>query len=180
MNHLRPRPESPLAFQSTFKQPNPLHQRAGNVGREKGGSKSLFPVGTVTTAIMKIQVVKSRAEIASVDPEERVIHLAFPISTVSLVDLMKRCPQLEAVQVPPSLFRNMFKSSQCLLDARGVKFFEGTIQGYKTDTDDHYTVDDGVVLQRGGSSWLRDCIPRRLWRGWPRRRRSRRVWRVSS
>ena len=99
---------------------------------------------------MKIQVVKSRAEIASVDPEERVIHLAFPISTVSLVDLMKRCPQLEAVQVPPSLFRNMFKSSQCLLDARGVKFFEGTIQGYKTDTDDHYTVDDGVVLQRAG------------------------------
>ena len=99
---------------------------------------------------MKIQVVKSRAEIASVDPEESVIHLAFPISTVSLVDLMKRCPQLEAVQVPPSLFRNMFKSSQCLLDARGVKFFEGTIQGYKTDTDDHYTVDDGVVLQRAG------------------------------
>lgn len=99
---------------------------------------------------MKIQVVKSRAEIASVDPEERVIHLAFPISTVSLVDLMKRCPQLEAVQVPPSLFRNMFKSSQCLLDARGGKFFEGTIQGYKTDTDDHYTVDDGAVLLRAG------------------------------
>ena len=109
-----------------------------------------MPVGIVYTATMLIRVVNSRAEIANVDPEDRVIHLAFPISTVALVDLMKRCPRLEAVQTPPSVFRNMFKSSRCLLDARGIRFFEGTIQGYRAVTGDHYTIDDALILQRAG------------------------------
>jgi hypothetical protein len=97
---------------------------------------------------MKIQLVNSRAEIASLDSDERVVHLTFPISTVDLLSLMKQCPRLEAIQAPPSLFRNMFKSSRRLLDVRRVKFFEGTIQGYRTGTDDHYTIDDGLILQK--------------------------------
>ena len=97
---------------------------------------------------MKIQLVNSRAEIASLDSDERVVHLTFPISTVDLLSLMKRCPRLEAIQAPPSLFRNMFKSSRRLLDVRRVKFFEGTIQGYRTGTDDHYTIDDDLILLR--------------------------------
>ena len=109
-----------------------------------------MPVGTVTTAIMQIRVVNSRAEIASVDPEERVFHLTFNPTTVALLDLMQRCPRLEAIQVPPFQFRNMFKSSRCFLEARGVTFFEGTIRGYRSDTGDHYTVDDGLILQRAG------------------------------
>jgi len=128
--------------------PNP--QGAGNAGLDTGGSKPLLPVGTVTTSIMQIRVVNSRAEIATVDPEERVFHLTFPLTTVALLDLMQRCPSLEAIQVPPFQFRNMFKSSRYFLEARGVTFFEGTIQGYRSDTGAHYTIDDAFILQRAG------------------------------
>ncbi|WP_316966572.1 DUF1699 family protein [Candidatus Methanocrinis natronophilus] len=96
---------------------------------------------------MKIRVVNSRAEIATVDPKERVVHLTFTPTTVALLDLMQRCLRLEAIQVPPFQFRNMFKSSRCFLEARRVTFFEGTIQGHRSETGKHYTIDDALILQ---------------------------------
>ncbi|WP_394356939.1 DUF1699 family protein [Candidatus Methanocrinis natronophilus] len=74
----------------------------------------------------------------------------FTPTTVALLDLMQRCLRLEAIQVPPFQFRNMFKSSRCFLEARGVTFFEGTIQGHRSDTGDHYIVDDALYPPKGG------------------------------
>jgi len=66
-----------------------------------------LPVRIVSTAIMKIRIVNSRDEIASLDPEERVVHLATPPIALAFEELIKRCSQLEAIQVPPSRFRNV-------------------------------------------------------------------------
>ncbi|MGD9566675.1 MAG: DUF1699 family protein, partial [Methanothrix sp.] len=143
-------PRKPSGILYTYICPNPLCQRAGIAGLAAGGSKHFSPVGTFTISIMQIRVVTSRAEIATVDPDERVFHLTFTPTTVALLDLMQRCPRLEAIQVPPFQFRNMFKSSRCFLEARGVTIFEGTIQGYRSATGDHYTVDEGSILQRAG------------------------------
>ncbi|MDF0591960.1 hypothetical protein [Candidatus Methanocrinis natronophilus] len=54
----------------------PYPQRGGNEGLDTARSKRLLPVGIVTTPTMLIRVVNSRAEIASLDPEERVDYLA--------------------------------------------------------------------------------------------------------
>ncbi|MGD9566660.1 MAG: DUF1699 family protein, partial [Methanothrix sp.] len=81
---------------------------------------------------MKIRVVNSRDEIAKLDPRERVVHLVAPPTTLVLLELINRCTKLEVLEV------------------RGVTFFEGTIQGYRSATGDHYTVDEGSILQRAG------------------------------
>lgn len=99
---------------------------------------------------MKIRVIGSKDEIAQLDPRERVVHLAVPITALLLLELIKRCPRLEAVQIPPSRFRTMFKSSRCLLEVQGVKIFPGLVWGYRTDMYAYYTVDDGLILQRAG------------------------------
>ncbi|UEC42034.1 MAG: hypothetical protein METHAR1v1_310002 [Methanothrix sp.] len=54
-----------------------------------------MPVGTVTTSIMQIRVVNSRAEIASLDPEERAVYLATHPVVLALLELIKRCPRKE-------------------------------------------------------------------------------------
>jgi hypothetical protein len=44
---------------------------------------------------MQIRVVNSRAEIASLDPEERAVYLATHPVVLALLELIKRCPRKE-------------------------------------------------------------------------------------
>ena len=97
-----------------------------------------------------IRIVNSREKIAKLDPRERVVHLTFPLTTVALLELIQRCPRLEAIEAPPYRYRTMFKSSRCLLDVQGVKVFPALIQGHRTDRAEYITVDDGAILQRAG------------------------------
>jgi hypothetical protein len=97
---------------------------------------------------MKIRIVSSRDEIAQLDPEERVVHLTICPTTIVLLELIKRCPKLDAVQIAPFQFRNMSKSNRGFLEVQGVKIFEGLIQGYRTDMNEYRTIDDGLILQR--------------------------------
>jgi hypothetical protein len=99
---------------------------------------------------MKIKVVNSKEEITKLDPRERVVHLTFPLTTIALLELIQRCPRLEAIEAPPYRYRTMFKSSRCLLDVRGVRVFPALIQGHRTDHAEYITVDDGWILQRAG------------------------------
>lgn len=99
---------------------------------------------------MKIRVIGSKDEIAQLDPRERVVHLVAPPTALLLLELIKRCPKLEAVQIPPSRFRTMFKSSRRLLEVQGVKVFPGSVWGHRTDMYEYHTVDDGAILQRAG------------------------------
>ena len=101
-------------------------------------------------AAMKIRVIGSKDEIAQLDPRERVVHLAVPITALVLLELIKRCPRLEAVQVPPSKFSKVSKPSRGLLEVQGVKIFPGLVWGHRTDMYAYYTVDDGLILQRAG------------------------------
>ena len=97
---------------------------------------------------MQIRVVNSRAEIATLDPEERVVYLATHAVALALLELIKRCPHLEAVELSPSRYRNMCKSSWGLLEAHGVKIFEGTAQRRRADRTGYFTVDEGLILHR--------------------------------
>ncbi|NLX38884.1 MAG: DUF1699 family protein, partial [Methanothrix sp.] len=81
---------------------------------------------------------------------EKVVHLAFPLPAVVLFELMKRCPRLKAIEVPPSRFTMLSKPTMCLLEVQGVKVFPGLVWGHRTDIDEYYTVDEGAILQRAG------------------------------
>ena len=85
---------------------------------------------------------------AQLDPEERVVHLTIYPTTIVLLELIKKCPKLDAVQIAPFQFRNMSKSNRGFLEVQGVKIFEGLIQGYRTSMNEYRTIDDGLILQR--------------------------------
>jgi len=116
------------------------------VGGQSCGIRSLWGV----QAAMKIRIVSSKDEIPQLDPEERVVHLATPAIALAFEELIKRCSQLEAVQVPPSRFRNVSKRSRAILEVQGVRIFEGLLCGYRTARAEYYIVDDGLILQRAG------------------------------
>jgi len=97
---------------------------------------------------MKIRVVSSREEIAQLNPNERVVHLVAPSTAITLLELINRCPKLEAVQVHPSRFEKLSEPSLCLLKLQGVKIFPGVIQGHRTDMAEYFTVDNGLIIQK--------------------------------
>ena len=99
---------------------------------------------------MKIRIVNSREEISRLDPKERVVHVSFPLTTSALLELAKKCPKLEGIQVPPSRFAKMGGRSLILLEVLGVRIFEGSIQGYRSDRDEYITIDDSRIRQRAG------------------------------
>jgi hypothetical protein len=51
---------------------------------------------------MKIRVVSSREEIFTLNPGERVVHLAFRPSNKDLFGLVETCPKIEVIQLPKS------------------------------------------------------------------------------
>jgi len=49
---------------------------------------------------MKFRVVSSREEIFTLNPNERVVHLAFRPSNKDLFALIEACPKIEVIHYP--------------------------------------------------------------------------------
>jgi len=94
---------------------------------------------------MKIRVVSSKIEIPDLNPNERIIHLAFRPSNVDFLTLMKRCPRLRAIQVPPSYHKTMSKAIQLFLEMQGIDLLEGDVWGHRKDIDEYFMVDEETV-----------------------------------
>jgi hypothetical protein len=97
---------------------------------------------------MKIRIINSKDEIPELDPKERVVHLTIPPVYFVLLELVNRCPELEAIEVPPSQLPNVSKPFRYLMEVRGVEIFEGRIWGHRTDMTKYCTVDDSLIIQR--------------------------------
>jgi len=59
---------------------------------------------------MKIRVISSRDEIFTLNPNERVVHLAFRPSNKDVFGLVETCPKVEVIQLPQSYRRTISKS----------------------------------------------------------------------
>jgi len=94
---------------------------------------------------MKIRVVSSKNEIPDLNPNERMVHLAFRPSNVDFLSLMKRCPRLRAIQVPPSYHKTMSKATKVFLEMQGIELLEGDVWGHRKDIDEYYMVDDETI-----------------------------------
>ncbi len=96
---------------------------------------------------MKIRVVSSKAEIPDLNPNERIVHLAFRPSNVDFLTLMKRCPRLRAIQVPPSYHKTMSKAIKVFLEMQGIDLLEGDVWGHRKDIDEYFMVDEETVTE---------------------------------
>jgi hypothetical protein len=94
---------------------------------------------------MRLRVVSSKNEIPNLNPNEKLIHLAFRASNVDFLNLMQRCPRLRMIQVPPSYRKTMSNAIQVFLDMQGIELLEGDVWGHRKDLDEYFTVDDSTL-----------------------------------
>ena len=82
---------------------------------------------------MKIRVVSSKEKINSLEPNDKYIHLAFRPSKTDIFSLVQTCPDVKAIQVPPSYIRKVSISNMMLLDMKGIALLEGNVWRHRKD-----------------------------------------------
>jgi hypothetical protein len=96
---------------------------------------------------MKIRVVSSREEIFTLNPNERIVHLAFRPSNKDIFSLVENCPKIEVIQVPKSYRRTISKSIEMFLEMQRIQLIEGDVWGHRKDINEYYTVPTSVIEQ---------------------------------
>ena len=94
---------------------------------------------------MRMRVVSARSEIPNLNPNEKMIHLAFRASNVDFLNLMQKCPRLRLIQVPPSYMKTMSDAIQVFMDMQGIELLEGDVWGHRKDLDEYFTVEDETL-----------------------------------
>ncbi|MDD1751917.1 MAG: DUF1699 family protein [Methanotrichaceae archaeon] len=92
-----------------------------------------------------MRVISSRDEIQDLNPNEKVVHMSFRPSNVDFLNLMKKCPRLRAIQVPPSYQRTMSNVMKGFLEMQGVDLLEGDVWGHRKDLDEYITIEDRTL-----------------------------------
>jgi hypothetical protein len=95
--------------------------------------------------IMKIRVVSSREEIFTLNPNERVVHLAFRPSNKDIFALVETCPKIEVIQLPKSYRRTVSKSIEMFLEMQRVQLIEGDVWGHRKDINEYYNIPSSVI-----------------------------------
>jgi hypothetical protein len=94
---------------------------------------------------MKIRVVSSKEEIFKLNPNERVVHLAFRPSNKDIFGLVETCPKLEIIQLPQSYKRTVSKSIDIFLEMQRIQLIEGDVWGHRKDLNEYYDVPTSVI-----------------------------------
>ncbi|WP_094227993.1 DUF1699 family protein [Methanolobus psychrotolerans] len=89
---------------------------------------------------MKIRVVSSREEIPHLNPNEKVIHLAFRPSNKDIFSLVQTCPKVEVIQIPSSYRRTVSKSIEMFMAMQDIKLVEGDVWGHRKDINEYYSI----------------------------------------
>ena len=94
---------------------------------------------------MKIRVVSSREEIFTLNPNERIVHLAFRPSNKDIFGLVETCPKIEVIQIPKSYMNTISKSIQMFLEMQRIQLVEGDVWGHRKDINEYYTIPSTVL-----------------------------------
>ncbi len=94
---------------------------------------------------MKIRVVSSREEIFTLNPNERIVHLAFRPSSKDIFGLVEICPKIEVIQLPKSYMRTVSKSIQMFLEMQRIQLIEGDVWGHRKDINEYYDIPSSVI-----------------------------------
>jgi hypothetical protein len=94
---------------------------------------------------MKIRVVSSREEIFTLNPNEKVVHLAFRPSNKDVFGLIETCPKIEVIQLPKSYMNTVSKSIEMFLLMQRIQLLEGDVWGHRKDINEYYSVPSSVI-----------------------------------
>ncbi|KKH49929.1 DUF1699 family protein [Methanosarcina sp. 1.H.A.2.2] len=94
---------------------------------------------------MRIRVVSSREEIFTLNPNERLVHLAFRPSNKDIFGLAETCPKIEVIQLPKSYMRTVSKSIEMFLLMQRIQLIEGDVWGHRKDINEYYAISSSVI-----------------------------------
>jgi len=94
---------------------------------------------------MRIRVVSSREEIFTLNPNERIVHLAFRPSNKDIFGLIETCPKIEVIQLPKSYMRTISKSIEMFLQMQRIQLIEGDVWGHRKDINEYYSIPISVI-----------------------------------
>jgi len=94
---------------------------------------------------MKIRVVSSKDEIASLSSDEQIVHLAFRPSDKDIFSLIKTCPGIKAIHVPSSYEKTISRSIRMFLDMQNIALLEGDVWGHRKDINEYYEIKKSVI-----------------------------------
>ncbi|AKB74915.1 Ribosomal protein S6 [Methanosarcina lacustris Z-7289] len=94
---------------------------------------------------MKIRVVSSREEIFTLNPNERIVHLAFRPSNKDIFGLVETCPKVEVIQLPKSYMRTVSKSIEMFLQMQRIQLIEGDVWGHRKDINEYYSISPSII-----------------------------------
>ena len=94
---------------------------------------------------MKIRVVSSSEEISTLNPNERIVHLAFRPSNKDILRLVEACPKIEVIQLPKSFKSTVSKSIELFLDMKRIQLIEGDVWGHRKDLNEYANIPDSVT-----------------------------------
>jgi len=94
---------------------------------------------------MKIRVVSSREEIFTLNPNEKIVHLAFRPSNKDIFRLVENCPKVEVIQLPQSYRRTVSKSIDMFLEMQRIQLIEGDVWGHRKDLNEYYDIPSSVI-----------------------------------
>jgi hypothetical protein len=94
---------------------------------------------------MKIRVVSSREEISELNPNEKVIHLAFRPSNKDIFNLVQTCTKVEVIQIPSSYRRTVSKSIEMFMQMQNIKLVEGDVWGHRKDINEYYSISPAII-----------------------------------
>ncbi len=94
---------------------------------------------------MKIRVVSSKNEIASLSSDEQIVHLAFRPSDKDIFSLIKTCPGIKAIHVPSSYEKTISRSIRMFLDMQNIALLEGDVWGHRKDINEYYEIKKSLI-----------------------------------
>lgn len=94
---------------------------------------------------MRIRVISSRDEIFVLNPNERIVHLAFRPSNKDIFTLVETCPKIEVIQLPKSYIATISKSIEMFLEMQRIQLMEGDVWGHRKDINEYYTIPISVT-----------------------------------
>jgi hypothetical protein len=94
---------------------------------------------------MKIRVVSSSEEISTLNPNERIVHLAFRPSNKDILRLVEACPKIEVIQLPKSYKSTVSKSIELFLDMKRIQLIEGDVWGHRKDINEYSNIPASVI-----------------------------------
>jgi hypothetical protein len=94
---------------------------------------------------MKIRAVSSRDEISTLNPNEKLVHLAFRPSNKDILELVETCPKIEVIQLPKSYRHTVSKSIEMFLKMQRIQLIEGDIWGHRKDLNEYYIIPSPII-----------------------------------